>query len=323
MTELERILRRHKAALFRQERQIQLEMAQRWRGVQDALEAQMEMLAQDIRRQGLRRVSPGRLAAMERYQALLRQVQQQVALYSQQTAPLLSQQQQQYVQLGLFDAGQALETAGVTSGFHRLPVDAVNVAIGLAGDGSPLQQLLAATWPEAVDGLTQQLIDGVALGHNPARIARAMSRATGASLDRMLTVARTETLRVYRQSTLDQYRASGVVTGHRRLAAKDRRTCAACMAADGEVLAMDEVLYDHPRGRCTSEPIIDGVASQRQLARDWFRDQPAEVQISTLGPGRYRAWQTGRFDLDALATVRDNPTWGRSLAPTPLEKLVG
>src|SRR5690606_14899995 len=116
--------------------------------------------------------------------------------------------------LGVAHAENAITVQGVTAGFNRLPVEAVELMAGLAGNGSPLRQLLAQSWPLAADGLTNELVTGMALGYNPRKVARLMAQGATGSLDRMMVIARTEQLRVYRTANVSSYRASGVVTSY-------------------------------------------------------------------------------------------------------------
>lgn len=139
----------------------------------------------------------------------------------------------------------------------------------------------------------------------------------------MLNIARTEQLRVYRQTARQSYQASGVVDGYYRLAAHDSRTCPACLMDDGHFYELSEEMPEHPSGRCTQVPKVSGVKPpQWQQGPDWFVEQPPETQKSILGKGRYEAWQAGAFDLDQLIRVKANSAWGDSLQPKPLKELV-
>jgi SPP1 gp7 family putative phage head morphogenesis protein len=319
MSELDRIIERHQEALQARDQATLAEMARRWRALEASLEPQMELLAQEIQQRGLRRTNPGQIARMERYQTLLAQVREQIALYSQTAAPYLAQQQGQYAQLGLFDSAQYFDAAAMTA-FNRLPVEALNIAIGLAGDGTPLQELLARTWPDAVDRLTQELINGLGEGLGPREVARRMVRGTGASLTRAQTIARTETLRVYREASRQQYAAAGVEQWI-RIEAKDRRTCPGCLALDGTRYPMDQRPYDHPNGRMTLIPDLSGLPA-RQSIQEWFRSQPEEQQREQLqSPRRYEGLVRGKFAWEDMAKIVDDPVWGPSVQVRPLSEL--
>lgn len=241
---------------------------------------------------------------------------------------LITSQQRTLAQTAIAQAGQAIQAvatdAGVRIAFDILPVSAIENMVGLAGNGSPLRTVLQNSYGVGADGMLNQLILATALGQNPRATAQAMVRqGLSQSLNHMMVVARSEQLRVFRESSRMTYQQSGVVSGYKRLATKDSRTCPACLFSDGELYRLDEPLREHAQGRCSLLPVVDGLPPVTwQTGQDWFREQPPSTQRSILGKGRFEAWQQGRFDLDALITVRQNATWGDSVQPTPLRELI-
>lgn len=318
-------MRQYKAALLRQEQSQMREMAQRWLGVERRLHGQMDALALDMTRIAADggRVSQEMLMTQVRYRELLIQLQGELRGFTDNVEVQITEQQRRLARLGIAHAENAIQVQGIRAGFNRLPVEAVENMVGLAGNGSPLRALLTATWPDAALGMTQELINGVALGWNPRKTARAMAAGATRSLDRMMVVARTEQLRVYKESNRQSYIASGVVTSYARLATHDRRVCAACLMDEGHVYELDETMPEHPQGRCTLIPYVKGVPNpQWKKGEEWFREQDVATQTSILGKGRYEAWQQGRFGLDDLVRVIPNTIWGDSLGVVPLRELV-
>lgn len=302
-------------------------MATRWLDVQRSLEAEISALAADFadRRANNLDISQSALFRMERFQALLRQAQQQWDLYQAYSATTITDGQLEYGALGIDHAAQAIgiQYDGVGTFFDRLPVEAIENMVGLTGDGAPLNLLLQDGFGDMANGMINELVRGTALGRNPRRVARDMVRGTAHGLNRAMTIARTEQLRVYRNASQQQYEASGVVVQHRRLAAHDDRVCAACLMQEGEILQPGEPVYDHPNGRCSSVPDVAGLANvQWELGRDWIIRQDEATQRKILGAVRYDAWRNNQFDLDQLVVVTDDPVWGRSLNPAPLKALV-
>lgn len=325
-SEVVRVMRQFKADLLANERTQMREMARRWLQVERHLNGNINALAEKmarIRAEG-GRVTSDLIFIDEHYRALLPQLMDELDRYSDYTADLISDQQKRLIRLGIAHAEQAITTQGIRAGFNRLPVEAVQNMVGLAGNRSPLRSLLVASWPDAVEGLTQALINGVALGYNPRKVAREMARGSARGLDRMMVIARTEQLRVYRQANRDSYIASGVVEEYMRLATHDSRVCAACLMDEGHVYELGEEMPEHPQGRCTMVPKVRGVPNPTwKKGADWFVEQSPTTQTSILGEGRFDAWQAGRFDLDELVTVRPNPIWGPSLQVTTLQELTG
>lgn len=323
------VMNAHRAALLRRERTQMSAMAQRWLGVERALQAEIVRFTERLQQDGL---TVGQMRSrqfqLDRFASLLRQVRVELDRYSDYAAPLITGQQREYAATGIDHAADAInavgEQAGVIIKFDKLPVGAVENLVGLAGDGSPLRSLLQSSFGVGAEGMFNQLIAGVALGRNPQVVARMMVRdGLSQSLTRMMLIARTEQLRVYRESSRQTYISSGVVERYKRLASKSRRTCAACLMADGQIYELDEPFDEHPAGRCQLLPVVAGLPPVRWTeGRDWFTEQSPEVQRSILGPGRFDAWRAGAFDLDQLVSRRENPVWGGALVPTPLRDLL-
>lgn len=325
-SEVIRLLRSFKADLLRQERAQMEAMAARWLNVERRLHGQMDALAMEM--VGIKRdggtVSPELLMTQQRYRELLTQLQQEMEPYSDYVERTITDRQRQLARLGIKHAERAITSQGVAGGFNRLPVEAVENLAGFAANGTPLNNLLMMTWPDAAIGLTQELVNGIALGRNPRQVARMMANGATGSLDRMMVIARTEQLRAYRTANLDSYRASGVVNGYKRLATHDSRVCAACLMDEGTFYTLDEEMPEHPQGRCTLVPVVDGMPEPKwKQGQAWFEEQDAATQKDILGKGRYYAWQNGDFDLGELVTVKPNAVWGDSLQTTTLHDLLG
>jgi len=142
------------------------------------------------------------------------------------------------------------------------------------------------------------------------------------ALSHALTVARTEQLRVYRESSRQQYESTGAVLGYKRFAAKDGLTCALCLALDGEIYKTNELMNVHPCDRCTMIPVVRGVSEITwESGEDWLRNQPEEVQRKTLGPGAHEMWKNGDIELKDLVNKVDHPIWGPSLQRNTLASL--
>lgn len=328
-----RLMREFKAALLAREAAQMAQMARRWIQVEDALEVTVDALAEQIfdLRQSGEVISPARLIRLDRYRALLSQTEREISRYVDNYAdPLITRQQLAWGQQALTESAEIVNASYISAGrvpilFDVLPVDAIESLVGLAGDGSPLANVLRNAFPEASQAMTQELLRAVAIGQNPRETARRV-RQQGLSqgLNRTLTIARTEQLRVYRDAGRQQYQNSGVVTGYRRLATHDDRVCPACLMAEGTQYLLDEALDEHPNGRCAQVPIVKDLPQVRWTAGPaWFNQQDAATQRAILGPGRYDAWRAGEFDLNALISRRPDDTWGASLQPTPLRDLTG
>lgn len=322
------VMRSFKLALLAREQVQQANMARAWLSVEANLQAEIEALARELaaEKEAGRSISQAKLYRMKSYQRLMAQLQVEMRKYSNYAESSITGEQRALAQLGIEHAVTATNAAaggGIGVFFDVLPVEAVLNMVGMTGAGTPLRKLLEETWGDAAQGLTDILIRGTALGWNPRETARMMRQGMTRGLDRMLNIARTEQLRVYRETSRRQYETSGVVSGFRRLATHDGRVCAACLMAEGETYRLDETLRDHPSGRCTMVPIVMGMPPVKwQLGKDWFKEQPEDVQRRIMGPGRLDAWKRGEFHLEDLVAVRKDPVWGDRVEPAPLKELV-
>lgn len=316
------------------------EMTKQWIRVEDALELQIDSLVMEVMDMQERGevISPSKLFRLERYQRLLAQTQAEFAKYVENVAdPDIASLQAANATAGLRDAITATQLSYLPSGtvgvsFATLPVDAVQNLVGIAGDGQPLGDLLWSRMvrapdgtpiPGVIDGLTDALLQGVAQGKNPRAVARAMSGKLAGGLNKALVIARTEGLRPYRQAASDQYAASGVVIGMRRLTAHDGRVCAACIADEGTLYSVHEIIPDHPQGRCTSVPVVrNQPIVQWTMGEDWFNRQPDATQKSIMGNSAWKAWNEGVFEFKDMITRTDDATWGKGLVPSSLSKLL-
>ncbi len=321
-----RLARENRRALLAREDLQMARMAKQWIQIERSLQGDMLLLAQDIlaAKEAGKAITEQLLRRMDRYQTLNASLKQQVLGYTKdKVAKDITAEQLAYAQHGLDGAIaniNAQATFGIT--FNTLSVDQLTDLAGMLGDGTPLNRLLKEAYPESLDGIVKALLEGSAHGLGIKGIAADMAKRMGMGLERITLIARTEQLRAWRIATQRQYEESGVVMWHERLCAKDARTCMACLMADGEKIPIGEVLSDHPRGRCTSIPIVKGAPPiVREMGQEWFDRQSSAVQKDMLGPGMYDLWQRQGFDLKDLRGVSVNSVWGNSPRVRTLEEM--
>lgn len=322
------MLGEYRRRLMGRETAVQADLVRRWRRVEDSLSGQMDALVMDMKalRDAGQPVSRNAVYRLERYRALLGQLEAEQRRYADAAAGLISAEQQYALQLGFdwgADAMAALaREAGLTAAFNRLDRAVVEAMVGYATDGTPLTQLLAADYPATASAITDALVEGVALGYNPRKVARMMRDAMAGNAQRALVVARTETQRAHRAASVESYRQSGVIQEYIRYAAMDKRTCLACLLESGRRYPVTEQFSDHVLGRCTSVPLISGVESPvEQTGTDWFLEQDAETQREIMGDGHYEAWKSGQVPLESMAQMHTDPVWGEAPRVVPLREL--
>ncbi|HQY93154.1 minor capsid protein [Caldilinea sp.] len=316
----------HRAALLAREQATMQAMAQRWLGVERSLAAATEALALQMAN-GEEPVTAEQLMRSRRYQELRRQLNAELRRYRAYAETTITDGQRNMITDALSHSQAAIAAvateAQIVVPFNRLPVATVERMAGLAGDGSPLADVLSDATAGAGDALGQRLVSGIALGQNPVEVARQAIRAgVGQSFTRIATIARSEMLRAYRVTTLESYQASRVVRAYRRLSARDDRVCPGCLFADGREYPIDYGFDSHANCRCTAIPVLANVPPVAyQTGQEWFVTRPESEQLSILGRGRFDAWQAGRATLDDMVTRDWSDTWGGSVRPTLVRDL--
>jgi hypothetical protein len=204
--------------------------------------------------------------------------------------------------------------------FDRINVSAVDFMIGFAGDGTPLYDLLKASYPESVLKLTDALVTGLAKGIGPRATAATMAEDMAGNLDRALLVARTEQLRAERAGNMAQLDQSNVVAGYQRRSQRNGTVCDACLALDNdEIYPTDEMFAQHPGDQCYMSPVLRfGKTPSFETGAEWFDKQPETLQQKILGPGKFELYQSGNFDWSKAGKVVVDPTWGPQVVSTPL-----
>lgn len=292
----------------------------------------------DLARRNGQVVDAAWLRKERRLSNLLAEVETQITRFARQAAPIIAARQAEAVAAAMRDAHTLTVAAlapgegGILGGFNRLDSAAVDQLVGHLSPGSPLVQLLAGLGPDAATVAEQALVNGVARGLNPRQMATQMRHALGGNLARALTIARTETLRAYRETTRQTYEKNDdVVAGWRWQSARDTRTCGVCWAMDGTEHPNTDTLDGHPNCRCVMLPItrtfedligvkVDGDELDfGPTGADAFADLPESVQRSILGPGKFDLYKSGDMTLADLVGQVDSKQWGtmrveRSLA---------
>ena len=321
------VLRSYRTRMDGLDAQLMEDMGRRWLLIEQRLQAEINALADEM----ARRVALGETITQqmvwksERYQILKAQMEAEIVKFNRDAVTIISQAQEGAMQLGINAAQDALfmsYPSPLSAAFTRINIGAVESFIGFAGDGSPLYTLLAADYAVAVNAIVDSMVANLAMGQSSAQIARGIMEASGMGLDRAMLIARTESQRAYRLASTEQYRQSGVTMGFMRLVKKDG-ACIACLMLDGERFESESDLDDHPNGRCTAVPIVEGVdAPAWEFGQDWFANQTEDKQREILGNTRFEMYQNGT-PLDAFAGKTHNDTWGDSPQAIPISTLKG
>lgn len=216
---------------------------------------------------------------------------------------------------------EALSQANLAGTFAQINPDNVRHLAGTLADGSPLASLFSGLAEEVASSARDALLQGVALGKGPAWMARQVAPALDMPRHRAVTIMRTETQRVYRETARETYMAnSDLMVGWVWTATLTRRTCPACIAMHGTVHPVTETLDGHPRCRCAMVPRTPSWADlgvdlpdtrpPLESGKDWLEAQPETTQRAIMGNAKHRAWKDGEITLDDMVARHSDPDWG-------------
>lgn len=300
-------VKKYQAGLLNAESKQFAEMGKRWLEMEQILEGQFMALALEVEQLRLKGKIPSasQVLKLERFKSLLGQAQSETDKYARYASDLIVDRRLEIAKESWQKAG---EQVGVS--FNRMPAKTFEVMSGMMSDGSTLREYLAGVYGEAVDGMALALGKAVTQGWNPVKTARAMRDGLALGYERALRVARTEQLRSMREATRMAYEQSGIVGYYKRVAAKSERTCIACLLEDGKKYPVSVAFAEHPQGRCSMVPCVDGEDDPTwETGEQWFLKQPEAVQMGILGPGVFEKWKGG-VGLRDLVSYHEDGKWG-------------
>lgn len=330
------IVGRHRRELLRMERDGAGEMVRAYGEIWKRVSVGIEQLATRYFEVAATNdeISPSWVFEFNRLQNLQRQVEAELRTFANFAEARIVRAQYAAVEAAAQHL-QEIVTASAGPGVHvrwdRLPAKAVEDLVGFtrdgSPDGSPLRELLDELGPDASRAVRDGLIQGLALGHSPRKVARAIRGELGGNLVRALKISRTECLRSYREATRRNYQAnSDIIAGWRWLCAKQTRVCAMCLAMDGTFHTLEEHLDDHPNGRCTMVPVLKDEENKPppwETGSDWLAKQSPEAQAQILGQAGAAAYRAGAVQLTDYVGQRRSKEWGSTRYARSLRDILG
>lgn len=201
-------------------------------------------------------LSPNQLFKLDEYKRFTMEVEKQLGRYAAFNATLTQAAQGEIAGVALLNSNTLLTL--ITPNFSRLPVEAINKAIGLTAEGSPLFDVFQRRFTDRADLATQLLVEGIATGSNPSVIARNIRTQLDATRYDATMIARTEVINTYNQVSYDNYVNSGIVKEYEFIAESD--ACEECLAIEAnapyELSNTDNIPAIHPHCRCAIAPSI-------------------------------------------------------------------
>lgn len=325
------ILARQRAELAKRNQKLAAQLVKDYQHAFRVIERESDKLLNKIRdaREAGQSVSPGWLLQQSRLKTLETQIRREIDKYGAIAFERIVEEQKRLLERGasgaisLAEAAMGKPPAGISASFARLPTEVIETLSGLFDEDSPLRRLMDGLGPEAATNARRIFITGLAQGSSVQKIASGLRQSLGITKTRALTVARTETLRAYREATHQTYKLnSDTVRGWIWHSALGPRTCAACYGMHGSKHSINERLDDHCNGRCTPVPItaswadmgfvgIPDTRPQIESGESVFARLTAVQQTQILGsPKAYQAYRDGTLTLRDFVGRRTSKDWG-------------
>lgn len=282
-------------------------------------------------------LTPRELRAVPEYIFLLNQIERLYNDYGETLRGILPAEYLNMLELGALQAvtveALALQIyVGIGADFETFfglkQADAIRAIIAAAGETGPLGALLVKRFgAESAQAFTDALIKGIARGSNPRVIAAQMVRELKTGMNKSLLIARDQMIRAHRNGTFLRYQDSKIVTGYRRLAAHNTRTCIACLMLDGKLYPTSELMPLHPQDRCSMVPVFTignhtYDAYDGKNGKDYFNSLSGKQQREILGDSRYNLWNSGRVSLEDMIETGEHPVWGATVNIKSIYKII-
>ena len=339
---------RFRGQLAAQEADSALRMGRIYNRIYANLKDDAQKLADEIAAMG-DDVSKAKILRLARTQSMLNQVADQAGRFGTTIADEVANVQSIALQQGIDDALKLMEFSlpdlspelrrQIIGSFNRLPVDAIEAAAGLLGEDSPLTAKLDTMFGEAVSQqVGDHIVDGIAAGMNPRRIARLLDKnitgGLGTGLSWAMTSVRTAQVKSYQIANHATYAANSDIVPEWIWWAElgSDRTCMSCVAQHGTAYPYTETLNDHHNGRCVPIPKtitykdlgldVPEFVEPVETGPDWFARQSESTQRKLMGPGKFEAWKAGKFDFRDLSKKYNDPVYGELLRESSLKDLI-
>jgi hypothetical protein len=284
----------------------------------------------------------GQITRLRRYTRLQEQLLDEMDTYGAFAADLIATSVDNAIQAASSDALNIVAAnfpspsaaAAVSSIWNRLPVEAIENAIGITDViGERYRQFYS---PVKTAEFMDAIVDAMIKGQNPritakqgAAILRQRAFSAGSRpLTDAMRQSRTAQIWAWREATRANYLANQrIVSGWTWAATMDDHTCLSCLANHGKEFPLTETLNDHHNGRCVMLPNVPGAEAlgirpvPLQSGEDIFNALPRDEQIRRMGKGRFEAYQAGKFKFDQLTSEYDDEVYGKMRRETPLKEL--
>lgn len=335
------LARQFRASLLRRDAAAQAEVLRAYESIWKKLTADIERVAEKIKAAGN---SPSLLFEKDRLQQLQDELAIEIGQVARKAGAITTREQADVIELARAHSVRLMQAAAtdkrVRINFARLPKDELHHLVGVMQDGTPVAQafrkLAKSMGIESGEAVKSALLEGMATGANPRRIAAAVRRQVDEGFTpgrvtrsdprvvRALNIGvRHQVLGAYREATrLNYERNQRLLSGWVWTATRSATTCVICWAMDGKVFPPGEPLVSHLNCRCVMRPLLPGQKAGEPGA-DAFRKLEPGVQREILGDLAFNAYDSGMVKLEDFVGMKTDLRWGDSRYRLGLEDILG
>lgn len=337
------ILARHfRASLLRRDAAAQAEILRAYEDIWKKLSVEIERIAARIAAGGN---SPSLLFEQNRLQQLQGQLAVEINDVAAKAGAVTVREQARVVDLARAHSLRLMQAAAserprVRANFASLAKDELRHLVGVMRDGSPVAEAFRKLGQQmgldSAEPVKRALLQGMALGSNPRRIAAAVRREVDGNFQpgrvtrsdpravRMLNLGvREQVMGAYREATRLGYAENQrLLGGWVWTSTRSATTCVLCWGRDGDIFPASTPFISHVSCRCVPRPLLPG-QSPGQSGEDAFAKLEVGVQRDILGDTAFSAYESGMLNLKDFIGIRTDLRWGDSLYRRSLEDILG
>lgn len=259
---------------------------------------------------------------------LLRQIETVLTRAGVQIEPTLIEARRTAITTALDAAEAFMQSQGasianqidIAADWVRLDEMAVRELVNTLNDGTPMSRWLRGLGPETAKAVEETIERAIAEHVNVGDLGRELAKQTELAERRAMLITRESTFAVQRRATDQAYQANRrILRGKMRIERLDEKTCRACVALNGTIYPVDQIIPTHVGCRMTIAPVPRGGIGLQEIedGDEWLRGQSETLQRRTIGSEEgWQAWTNGDVDLiDFVETYETE--WG------PQTRIVG
>ena len=275
---------------------------------------------------------------INRLNGIAETIEAQMAKLAATGARITKREQRKSVDAALLDAAKLIGARSPNVKLSSFSTADFEKFVGVTGDGTLLGQYfadLAKAWNSKATGAVRQaMLEGAALGYSTTRTAARARQLLDPNADNpqrdpeiirsLKKTVRTESFRVYRETTRESYKDAGIDRWQWR-SARTPRTCVICWAMDGKTFPVSEPFESHVNCRCTQLPVIrESNLTERETGADAFKKLEKGYQKQILGAERFNLYESGEVEkLEDFVARGEDKNWGGYRYRRSLAKLKG